>query len=162
MKGKTAIIYYSFEGNTRFAANIIAKLTGGDLIELEPEKKIKKNPMKYLWGGMQVILNKQPELKEFDFNLDDYDHIIIGSPIWAGTFAPPFNTFFNKYKFVDKQISLFCCYAGTEGRYFKHIRKIFPSNKFNADLGLLEPLQHIQKSEREIKKWIINIKNNNK
>ena len=38
---KTAIAFYSFEGNTKFTARALAKALNADLIELKPIKEIK-------------------------------------------------------------------------------------------------------------------------
>ena len=37
---KTAVIYYSLEGNTEFIAKKIAEKTQGDMIKLVPDKQI--------------------------------------------------------------------------------------------------------------------------
>lgn len=82
-------------------------------MELKPKEKIKtKGFMKYFWGGKQVMVNEKHELLSFDVNFDDYDFLFIGTPVWAGSYAPALNSFFTENKFPGKKMALFCCHGG--------------------------------------------------
>jgi len=60
---KKLVIFYSFEGNTKYIAENIAEAVGADILELKPKKDVSSGGfMKYLWGGRQVVLGKKPEL----------------------------------------------------------------------------------------------------
>ena len=123
---KKLIVYYSFEGNTEFVANLIAQETQADILKLEPADETRPTGfMKYIWGGKQVFTKTKPELKPFDKNPMDYDLIIIGTPVWANTYAPALRTFLDKQDICDKKIALFCCcQGGFPGGTFKDIINI--------------------------------------
>jgi len=122
---KAVIVYYSLEGDTDFIALKIAQKTGADIVRLVPQKEFPKgNFKKFLWGGKSVVFNEKPKLTNKEIDLSIYDTIIIGTPIWAGTFAPPIMTFFNDYIFQGKNIFLFACHSGGEAqRCFEKISK---------------------------------------
>lgn len=122
---KAVIIYYSLEGDTDFIALKIAQKTGADIVRLVPQKEFPKgNFKKFLWGGKSVVFNEKPKLTNKEIDLSSYDTIIIGTPIWAGTFAPPIMTFLNDYTFQGKNIFLFACHGGGGAqRCFEKINK---------------------------------------
>ena len=91
---KTLIVYYSLEGNTKYAADKIAQAIGADTLQLVPKKAYSdKGFSKFLWGGKSALMAEKPALEPIDANLDEYEQIVFGFPVWAGTFAPPLRTF---------------------------------------------------------------------
>ena len=91
---KTAVVYYSLQGNIRYVAEKVSAKLGADLIELIPVKAYPDKGMKkFIWGGSAVTFKKKPELEPYSFNADDYDLVILGTPVWASGFTPPLRTF---------------------------------------------------------------------
>ena len=92
---KSLIVYYSYEGNCEEISKAIQEETNADVLCIEPKKENKtKSLFRFIWGGMQVYMTKKPELVPYEIDLEKYDTIFIGSPVWFGTYAPPINTFF--------------------------------------------------------------------
>ena len=52
--------------------------------------------------GMQSTFGRKPQIKGVPDNIDYYDEIILGTPIWAGMPAAPVYTFIKKYGIADK------------------------------------------------------------
>jgi len=152
---KKLVMYYSLEGNTKLIAEAIATEIGADLLELKPVKDVSPTGfMRFVWGGKQVMLKEKPELQPFDVKIDDYDVIYMGSPVWAGSYAPAFNTFFNDNKITGKKIGLFGCYGGQEGKIFMNYRKQLEGNEIIGEIGFKDPLKHGKKeSELRAKEW---------
>jgi flavodoxin len=92
---RIAIVYYSRTGHTRKAANIIREglMDNGieaDLKEIEVEGKVG------FWRtGKMATVNDVPLLNE-DYDLSEYDLVLIGSPIWAGGPAMPCLAYLDK------------------------------------------------------------------
>ena len=151
---KTAIIYYSLEGNAKYMSEQIAENIDGDLIQLIPKKAYPASGFKkYLWGGKSVVISEKPELKPYEFDADKYDSIVFASPVWASCFAPPIRTFINdnREKLKGKKISLALCYMG--GGADKAQRKLLSFleiDKFEAVLNLIDPLK--KKKDEDIVK----------
>ncbi|WP_432662875.1 flavodoxin [Wukongibacter baidiensis] len=154
---KKLVVFYSFEGNTKFIAEGISDIVGADLLELKPKKDVaSKGFMKYVWGGRQVITGKKPELLPMDKNLDDYDLIFIGTPIWASRYAPAINTFLDTTQINGKKIAFFCCHAGGgNGKAFKMLREDLNENEILGEMEFKDPLKKGREEAKEqLKEWI--------
>ena len=140
---KTAVIFYSLEGNTKCISEVIAKELQADLIELETKKVFPSSGFKkFIWGGKSVVLKEQPELINKNIDLSSYDTIVIGTPIWAGTYAAPFNTFVKEYKFTSKRVALFACHAGGGAdKCFKMFKEALSDNQFIGEINFIDPLK---------------------
>jgi len=157
---KVLVIYYSFEGTTEIIAHAIAKETNGDLLSIKPLNELKSTGFsKYLWGGSQVFMKKKPELVEFEKDLKDYDTIYIGTPIWAGTFAPPIKTLFENEHLIHKNIYFFYTHDGGPGRVEKFARlSIKSNNTFCGSKGFLTVKKDLDLNLLEVKNWIASFK----
>ncbi|WP_027398544.1 flavodoxin family protein [Anaerovorax odorimutans] len=151
---KTLIIYYSLEGNTKYIAENIAKELHAELMELKTKKIYpSKGFKKYIWGGKSVVLKEEPELLNTDIDFSSYNNIIIGTPIWAGTYAAPFNTFVNQYNITGKNIALFACHAGGGAKKcFNMFRQKLKNNYFVSEIDFIDPLK--KNTEENLKKAI--------
>lgn len=161
---KDLIIYYSLTGNCKFIAEKIADKIEADVLELKPKKEIKKDGfMKYLWGGRQIFMKESPELEPFNTNFNDYNLIIIGTPVWAWTFAPALQSFFDHVNLKNKKIALFCAYGGQPGKTIENMKKRLEGNEFVGDIGFEEPLKKmkVEDFQEELNKWLAKIKNFN-
>jgi len=120
---KTVIIYYSLTGFTASIAKAMAKVMKADTIELKTKDDIKKdsNFKAFIKGGSQVFLKKKPALQEFQFNPDDYDLIIIGTPVWAWSFAPPLRSFFTDHHITGKKVAVYATHQGGPGKTLKNM-----------------------------------------
>ncbi|MFA5235740.1 MAG: flavodoxin, partial [Bacilli bacterium] len=111
------VIYYSYEGNTAFVAQTIAEHFKGDSIRLKPVKEMTSTGFfKFLLGGMQVIMKKRPPLEPFNQDYEKYDYVFIGSPIWAGSYAPAIRTLFEDCHMIGKKVFFFTTSEGENKR----------------------------------------------
>ena len=147
---KKLIIFYSFEGSTKLIAETIAQEIGADILELKPKKELPtKGFMKYIWGGRQLFMKKQPDLLPIDKNLNDYDLIFIGTPVWAWTFNPVLKSFLSSNKILNKKIALFCCHGGGKGKVFEKMKIALLNNEFIGQQDFCEPIK--RNTEKNIK-----------
>ncbi|MCP4178106.1 MAG: flavodoxin [bacterium] len=146
---KTALVYYSLEGNTKYIANCISEVINTDILQLHPLAPInKKSAMKYLWGGQQVFLKKKPDLENYNFISDNYDLIIIGTPVWAWKFSPVINTFINEVNLTKKYIALYCCHAGAKGAIFRRFEEALEGNNIISKIDFRDPLKKSQEKSK--------------
>lgn len=155
---RNLVVFYSLEGNTRLIAESIAKAINADVLELKTKKKYSdKGFKKYFWGGKSVIFKEKPELLYLDKDINQYDNIFIGTPIWVGTYAPPLNTFLKNNKIEKKNIGLFACHGGGGAtKFFNNIKKEIPNNKFIGEIDFMEPLKN--NKEEDVRKEIMWVK----
>lgn len=110
---KTLVIYYSYEGSTKFLAEALASGIEADVVGIKPKNEMNKKGFgKYLWGGQQVFMGKVPELETIDCDMEAYDQIIVGTPVWAFSYAPPIRALFEGGKIRNKQVVMFMTCEG--------------------------------------------------
>ncbi len=153
----TAIIYYSMSENTAFIAEKIAeKLEHADLIRIEPVKAYPaKGAKKFFWGGKAAVMGDKPNLKAYEFNAEKYDCIVIGTPVWAGTFTPPVRSFIdqNKDALSGKRIAAFTSSSGGPDQSEKtldKLKKYIGVDAFAAEFGLTDPKKKPNVKNEEI------------
>lgn len=105
---------YIAEGNTEKAAKFIAKVVNADIFRIE--QKIPYAP-DYKTCVEQAKKDKEsdarPELVSVPDNLDKYDEIFIGYPIYFGTMPMAMYTFLEACDLSGKTIHPFCTHEGS-------------------------------------------------
>lgn len=113
---KILVTYFSWGGNTQHLAQTIADATGADLFRIETV-----NPYPTDYNECTVVAREEldngarPELSNAVKNLDDYDVVFVGCPVWWHTAPMAVWSFLenSEYDFSDKIIVPFCTYAST-------------------------------------------------
>ena len=115
-KMKTAVIYFSWSGNTRFAAETIAKKTGADLFEIKAETSYNGDFGKCCDEAKPECQGKKLRPIKAIEGLDParYDMVFVGTPNWWGTMAPPVRTWVTQSKdaLKGKTVCLFQTHGG--------------------------------------------------
>lgn len=98
------------KGNTEVVAEKIAALTGGDLYKIEEDE-----PYPYSYDDClrrsrrEDENNEHPALKAgMKLNMDEYDTIYLGFPIWYRTYPRVVASFLDAYDLSDKTVRPFC------------------------------------------------------
>ena len=117
-KMKTAVVYFSWspDGNTRFAAETIAKKAGADLFEIKAETPYNSNFNKCCDEAKPECYGKKlrPIKPIAGLDLAKYDVVFVGTPNWWGTMAPPVRTWVTQSKVAlkGKTVCLFQTHGG--------------------------------------------------
>ena len=117
-KMKCAVVYFSWSpaGNTRFAAQTIAKKSGADIFEIKAETPYNSNYGKCCDEAKPECYGKtlRPIKPIEGLDLAKYDLVFVGSPNWWGTMAPPVRTWVtqNKDALKGKKVCLFQTHGG--------------------------------------------------
>lgn len=111
-------VYFSATGNTKSLAEKIAAASEADLYELVPEAPYTSEDLNYSNDACRANLEQQdenarPALTPLTVNLDDYDTILLGYPIWWGTLPKIIYTFAETYDLSGKTILPFCTSGGS-------------------------------------------------
>ena len=140
---KTLVAFYTLEGNTEFIAEAIAENLGADTLKLETLKPFPTQaPAKYFKGGMSAVFKLKPKLKNQNIDLSSYDNIVLGTPVWASTYAAPMNTLLKKHKFTGKKVALFLCSAGPDvEKCLVKLRKALEGNEIVGDIDFMNPIK---------------------
>ncbi len=159
---KTAVVYFSLTGNTGFAAERIAEKLRADIVRLQPEKAYPDAGFrKFFWGGKSAVMGETPVLTNQPFQLGDYDCVILGTPVWAGTFAPPLRTLIraNAGKWEKKRVAAFVCSSGGPGKALEKLKTELGVPAFAAALSLIDPKDRPNdENERKIAEFCASVK----
>ena len=105
---------YIEKGNTAMMAAVIAEATGGDLFEIRTVTPYPEDYASMLRVAQEEIdSNARPELAETVENMDDYDVIFIGYPIWHGKLPQAIYTFIESYDLSGKTVIPFNTHEGS-------------------------------------------------
>lgn len=129
---KILVAYYSYSGNTRFAAEEIQKATGGTLFEIVPVKAYSTDYNECVAEAKKEIrAGVKPELKSVTPDLSKYDVIFVGTPNWWSTMAPPVRTFLSSSNFAGKTVIPFVTHGGGGmANCERDMHKALPNAKF--------------------------------
>jgi len=125
---KILVVFYSLTGNTKEIANAIADAVGAEQLEIKTKRRIDKGFMRYFWGGRQVMLKETPGLLPFEKDVESYDLIFLGTPVWAGNFTPAARSFVEQAKLQKKKIALFATHGGGLAKTFDRLKKEIDAN----------------------------------
>ncbi|WP_295152819.1 flavodoxin family protein [uncultured Ruminococcus sp.] len=140
---KTAIVYYSMNGNTEYAVKKIAEQTDAELIPIRPVKAYPdKGFKKFFWGGKSAVMGEKPELEGYSFDAKKYDVIVFATPVWASNFTPPIRTFIEDNRGVlkgKKFAAVICFSGGGADKAIIKLKDFLGTDSFAAELILIDP-----------------------
>lgn len=128
LSGKVLVVYFSWSGVTREVANHIHHLNGGDIGEI---RTVTPYPIEYQatldQAKREQEARSRPAVAIANSNIDSYDVIIVGYPIWYGTLPMALFSFFDAHNFNGKTILPFCTHEGSHlGRSVTDIKTLCP------------------------------------
>ena len=110
------VLFYSWSGNTRRVAQIIAQQTHGDLLELRPRHPYPEEySMTVKRARGEIQKKNHPELCPLELDVANYKTLFVGTPNWCGTVAPPVVSFLKEFMPTEKNIIPFCTHGGGGG-----------------------------------------------
>lgn len=112
METKTLVVYFSATGTTKRLAEYAAEILNADLYEIVPENPYTEEDLAYYTNGRadqeQNDVNARPKISGSVENMEGYDTVILGFPIWHGQAPRIISTFLESYDFSEKTIIPFC------------------------------------------------------
>jgi flavodoxin len=125
---KILVAYFSQTGNTRKIAIQIHEQVGGDIFRIEtaipyPDDMASLAKRK----NQELASGNMPELKATVKNMESYDVVFLGYPIWAMTAPTPVRSFLEKHDLTGKTIVPFCTHDGHgPGSSVNSIKELLP------------------------------------
>lgn len=156
MDSNSVVIYFSATGNTKKVAEYIKEASGSDIIEIIPEEKYTNEDLSYSNDDCrankeQNDVNARPQISN-KINIEEYDVIYLGYPIWWGDVPKIILTLFDTHDFSGKTIIPFCTSGGSGISQSVNTLKTFNYNvkdgkRFNSSVTM-----------NEVETWINEIK----
>lgn len=115
---KILIAYFSATNNTENIANLLNEILDADLYEIVPETPYTSDDLNYNDSSSRSSQemndpDARPAISGSVDNMEQYDVIFLGYPIWWGEAPRIINTFVESYDFSGKTIVPFCTSGGS-------------------------------------------------
>jgi len=155
MANKVLVAVFSASGVTKRVGQQIARISGGDFFEIVPAEKYTNADLNYMNSRSRssVEMNDpsaRPEIAVRVSDMDAYDTVIIGFPIWWGVAPRVIETFLESYDFSGKTIIPFCTSGGSGvGRSDTELHK-----NVSGDVKWGKGVQINRPNESTIKNWL--------
>lgn len=117
---KVLIATYSWSGRTQSVAQKLEQVIGNaDMYKIEvPDNTFDADMYKTdKIATAQIQNNQYPKLVNEIPNTDQYDLILVGSPVWRGAPATPVHTFLEKIQNYSGKVATFYTDAGMANGY---------------------------------------------
>ena len=152
---KPLVIYYSYRGNTKSIVDMIQKKIDADVLRIETVVPYSTNYNQVVNQGQdEVNRGYCPKLKPVDINLDQYDTIILGTPVWWYTFAPAMHTFLKSQNWKGKTVYPFATNGGWIGHTFEDFQSVCQGAAVKKGINIRFDETTLQTSKKDIEKWI--------
>lgn len=115
---KVLVAYFSATGTTKGVAEHIANGLNADIYEIVPEDPYTDADLNYNDNNSRTTIemndpNARPAISGSVENMEQYDVIFVGYPIWWGEAPRIVSTFMESYDFSGKTIVPFCTSGGS-------------------------------------------------
>lgn len=124
---RSVIVYYSYSGNTRKVAEVLAEALKEkgeiDIIELNALDESKS----FLGQCRRAFARSHAKLAPINFDLSAYDLISLGTPVWVFAPTPAMNTYLDgSFGLENKEVILFTTYGSGTGnnRCLNHMQHV--------------------------------------
>lgn len=152
---KALVLYYSRSGNTEALAKQIHSVTGGDIARLDPASAY---PADYdtavEQGKREQNAGARPAFKPLSVDINTYDIIFLGHPLWWGTMPMFYFTFLEANPLAGKTVASFCTYGSSGlGHSVSDIRRLCPAATVLEGYGI-SGRNSDSTAQREISNWL--------
>lgn len=155
MTVRAIVVYYSLGGNTRRVARQLQRATGADLAEIKTVKPYSGSYDDVVGQGQwEVNSGFLPELQPMEVDLDRYDTVILGTPVWWYTFAPAMNSFLRSTDLSGKTVYPFATNGGWLGHTLRDFARACPGAKVALGLNVRFNGSRQLTADRDILNWV--------
>lgn len=154
---KKLVAYFSASGITKAVDERLAKAADADLFEIKPTVPYTSADLDWTNKKSRSSVemsdqNSRPEIAEQLSNMEDYDTVFIGFPIWWYVAPTIINTFLESYNLSGKTIIPFATSGGSSmGKTVEVLKSLCPTANWKKG----KMLNRV--SDAELKKWIDDI-----
>ena len=148
------VVVFSATGTTKGVAEKIARVTGADLVEIQPSQPYTAEDLNYNDRSTRATVEQntpdaRPEIAN-DISLEGYSVVYLGYPIWWGQAPRIMSTFVESHDFTGITVIPFCTSGGSgAGRTGETLGEqagtgtFLTSTRFNANV-----------SEADLQAWV--------
>lgn len=158
--GENYIVGKVEKGNTAYVAEHIAALTGADIYEIEAEKDYESLSYEEMLTTVREE-DEQGAMPGFTTDLvdvDEYDVVFVGGPIWWGTYPRLMLSFFKKFDLDGKILIPFTTNEGSGlGNTKIDLQKAYPNAIILDGFSITGQCARTPQAHDAVKKWLENL-----
>ena len=156
-ENKVLVVYYSLDRDCDLIARDLQEITGADLERLYPESEPHgKGFGKIFIGAFTARIGLKVRIRPLKHKIEDYNTIIIVSPVWAGTFPPAIGTFLKKEHFTGKDVHLLASSgSGEASKMLEQMKMALSGNNILLDLSLKSPLADPDRTKQKLEEFCL-------
>ena len=154
---KVLIVFFSHAGENFSVGNVKVgntKRTGGDEFEIVAEKSYDMPYSQLIEiAKEETKRGEKPAFKGEVKNIEQYDTIFIGGPIWWGTYPQVVFTFFDKYDLDCKTIIPFTTHEGSGlANTVADVKRAYPKAKVMEGFAVYG--HEVRKDMSKVNSWL--------
>ena len=152
----TLIAYFTWSGNSAHLAQLIQRITGGDLFHIRTQQPYPKSyPMTVSRAYKELQQHLWPELAEQVEHPEQYDQLYLVYPNWCGTVPMAVSAFLQATPFADCTIHPLCTSGGSGmARSVADIASLCPDAALKPGLLVSDRATQAPETEEAIRKWV--------
>lgn len=130
------VVYFSCSGETKKAAEELKSVLNCDIFEIVPETVYTDRDLDWNDKNSRSTIEMgdescRPRIRNRIDNIDKYDTIYLGFPIWWYTAPKIINTFLDSYDFSNKKVILYCTSGGSSiDKTYNDLKDSYPNIDF--------------------------------
>ena len=130
------VVYFSCSGETKKVAEELKSILNCDIFEIVPETLYTDRDLDWNDKNSRSTIeigdeSCRPRIRNRIDNIDKYDTIYLGFPIWWYTAPKIVNTFLDSYDFSNKKVILYCTSGGSSiDKTYNDLKNSYPDIDF--------------------------------
>ena len=154
---KILIAYFSYSGNTEIAAKEIQNQVGGDLFEINRKEEYSSSNLSDE-AQDEIENNQRPELAEQVTNMEEYDVVFVGYPVWWHRAPAVINSFLESYDLSGKTVIPFCTSASSDiDETLESFNSSCNSNNILEGITISGSSANSNSGKEKIRNWITSL-----
>ena len=151
---KVLVAYFSASGVTEGVAKQLAEVTGGELHKIQPEQPYTDADLDWRDKQSRSTVemkdkNSRPAITDKLKNMQDYEVVYVGFPIWWYTAPTIINTFMEAYDFKGKTVIPFATSGGSSiKKAYEDLKATYP------DVNWKEGKLLNRANKQELETWV--------
>lgn len=130
------VVYFSCSGETKKVAEELKSILNCDIFEIVPETLYTDRDLDWNDKNSRSTIEMgdescRPRIRNRIDNIDKYNTIYLGFPIWWYTAPRIINTFLDSYDFSNKKVILYCTSGGSSiDKTYNDLKNSYPDIDF--------------------------------
>lgn len=155
---KILVIYYSLTGHTKDIAERIKAQTNADLYAIELKQPLPTGLMAYYQIWKQYKDKSFPEVNGTMPDINEYDLVILGSPVWMYTASTPMQSFLKRADFNKKPVAIYSTQGSNPGTFFADMKKATKNANIISEIEFNNlPQKYDAALNNKINQWLVQI-----